>query len=50
MLAIEIQEVDNGGLAVPAYNTLVCYISFLAADTQLCILMIDYPRLVPSTQ
>ena len=33
----EIWRVENGELAVPVNNTLVCYMAFLAADTQPCI-------------
>ena len=38
-MVIEIQGVDNSELAIPVYNTLVCYMVFLAADTQPCVLM-----------
>ena len=36
---IEIWGVENGDLAVSVNNTLVCYTSFLAADTWPCVLM-----------
>ena len=32
-LSIEIRGVENGNLAVPVNNTLVCHMAFLAADT-----------------
>ena len=32
-VVIEIREVENGELAVPVNNTLVCHMAFLAADT-----------------
>ena len=38
-VVIEIWGVENGDLAVPVNNTLVCRMSFLAADTQPCVLM-----------
>ena len=38
---IEIQGVENGELAVPVNNTLVCHTSFLAADTLPCVLITD---------
>ena len=38
-VVIEIQEVENGKLAVPVTNTLVCHMAFLAADTRLCVLI-----------
>ena len=31
--------VENGELAVPVINTLVCHMAFLAADTQRCVLI-----------
>ena len=37
-LVIEIWGVENGDLAVPVNNALVCRTSFLAADTQPCVL------------
>ena len=36
---IEIWGVENGDLAVPVNNTLVCHVSSLAADTRPCILI-----------
>ena len=33
LVVVEIQGAKNGDLVVPANNTLVCHISFLAADT-----------------
>ena len=39
IVAIEVQEVANGKVAVPINNTLVCHTAFLAADTQPCVLM-----------
>ena len=39
-VVIEIQEVENGKLAVPVNNTLVRHTAFLATDTRLCILML----------
>ena len=38
-LVIEMRGVENSDLAVPVNNTLVCRTSFLAADTQPCVLM-----------
>ena len=38
-VVIEIWGVENGDLAVPVNNTLVCRTSFLAADTRPCVLM-----------
>ena len=38
-LVIEIQGVENGELEVPINNTLVHHTAFLAADTQLCVLI-----------
>ena len=38
-VVIEIQEVENGELAVPINNTLVCRAAFLTADTRPCVLM-----------
>ena len=38
-VVIEIWGIENGDLAVPVNNTLVCRTSFLAADTQPCVLM-----------
>ena len=32
-VVIEVQGVENGDLEVPVNNTLVCRMSFLAADT-----------------
>ena len=37
---IEIQGVENFELVVPINNTLVRHTAFLAADTQLCVLLI----------
>ena len=37
--AIEIREAENGELAVPVNNTLVCHTAFLSADTRPCVLM-----------
>ena len=37
---IEIREVENGDLVVLVNITLVCCASFLAADTQPCVLII----------
>ena len=36
-VVIEIQGVENGELAVPVNNTLVCHTAFLAADTTVCL-------------
>ena len=36
---IKIQGVKNGNLAAPVNNTLVRHTSFMAADTQLCVLI-----------
>ena len=33
LVVIEIREVENGDLVVPINSTLVCHMSFLAADT-----------------
>ena len=38
-VVIEIQGVENGELAVPVNNTLVCHTAFLADDTQPCVLI-----------
>ena len=38
-VVIEIQGVENGELAVSVNNTLVRHMAFLAADTQLCVLI-----------
>ena len=38
-VVIEIQGVENGELAVPVNNTLVCHTAFLAADTRPCVLI-----------
>ena len=38
-VVIEIQGVENGELAVPVNNTLVCHTDFLAADTRPCVLI-----------
>ena len=35
----EMQGVENGSLAVPVNNTLVCSMSFLVTYTQPCVLM-----------
>ena len=34
LVVIEIRGVENGDLAVPVNNTLVCHMSFSAADTR----------------
>ena len=39
LVVIEIQGAENGMLAVPVNNTLVCHTAFLAADTQPCVLI-----------
>ena len=38
-VVIDIRGVENGELAVPINNTLVCNMAFLAADTRPCVLM-----------
>ena len=38
-VVIEIQGVENGDLVVLVNNTLVCHTSFLATDTQPCVLI-----------
>ena len=38
-VVIEIRGVENGELAVPVNNMLVRHMAFLAADTQLCVLI-----------
>ena len=38
-VVIEIWGVENGDLAVPVNNSLVCCTSFLAADTWSCVLI-----------
>ena len=38
-VVIEIRGVENGDLAVPVSNTLVCCTSSLAADTRQCVLI-----------
>ena len=35
LVVIKIREVENGDLVVPINSTLVCHMSFLAADTLL---------------
>ena len=39
LVVIEIQVVENGELAVPVNNTLVCHVAFLATDTRPCVLI-----------
>ena len=39
LVVIEIRGVENGELAVPVINTLVCHTAFLATDTQPCVLI-----------
>ena len=39
-VVIEILGVENGELAVPVNNTLVCHMVFLATDTRPCILIL----------
>ena len=46
-VVIEIQGVENGDLVVPVNNTLVCRTSFLAADTQPCILILYIHSCLP---
>ena len=41
-VVIEIQGVKNGKLVVPVNNTLVRHVTFLAADTLPCVLMMSY--------
>ena len=38
-VVMEIQGIENNDLVVPVNNTLVCCMSFLAADIQPCILI-----------
>ena len=38
-VVIEIRGVENGNLAVPVNDTVVCHMAFLAADTQPCVLI-----------
>ena len=38
-VVIEIRGVENGKLAVPVNNTLVCHTAFLACDTRPCVLI-----------
>ena len=38
-VVIETQGVENSKLAVPVNDTLVHHMAFLAADTQLCVLI-----------
>ena len=40
-VVIEIRGIENGKLAVPLNNTLVCHTAFLAADTRLCVLTVN---------
>ena len=42
LVVIEIWGIENDDLAVPVNKTLVCRMSFLAADTRLCVLI--YPQ------
>ena len=49
-VVIEIRRVENGKLAVPVNNTLVCHTAFLAADTQLCVLMASKNDKLPSSK
>ena len=44
----EIGGVENGDLAVPVNNTLVCHTAFLAADTRPCVLIKYSPIQLPS--
>ena len=46
-VAKEIHRAENGDLAAPVNNTLVCSTSFLATDTRPCVL-IPYVRKVRS--
>ena len=39
-VVVEIQGVENGDLEVPVNNTLECRLSFLAADTRLCVFIV----------
>ena len=39
-VGIEIRGAENCELAVPVNNTLVRHMAFLAADTQLCVLIL----------
>ena len=39
-VVIEIREIENDDLVVLVNNTLVCRSSFLAADTQPCVLIV----------
>ena len=41
-VVIEIRGVENSDLAVPANNTLVHHMSFLAADTRLYVLILNF--------
>ena len=38
-VVMEIRQGENGYLAVPVNNSLVCHTSFLAADTRPCVLI-----------
>ena len=38
-VVIEIRGVENGKLAIPVNNTLVRHTTFLATDTQSCVLI-----------
>ena len=40
LVVIEIWGVENGDLAIPVNNTLVCRTSSLAADTRLCVFIL----------
>ena len=39
LVVMEIQGVENGDFVVPVNNSLVCCMSFLATDTQPCVLI-----------
>ena len=41
-VVIEIRGAENGKLAVPVNNTLVCHTALLAADTRPCVLIYIY--------
>ena len=40
VVVIEIRGIENSDLMVPVNSMLVCWTSFLAADTQPCVLML----------
>ena len=44
VVIIEIQGLETGHFTVPINNTFVCHMSFLAADTNMCLNVINTPH------